>query len=105
MSGTESTDVDVNSVYESIQIGNAVAEALGCANPFQDLTTHPDEVLKCLRKSSASDIAEATENVTSPIVLAFLPTFNTEFVPYLPSIATEKGRFRVVEAMVSSSGE
>uniref|UniRef100_A0A131YKF0 Carboxylic ester hydrolase n=1 Tax=Rhipicephalus appendiculatus TaxID=34631 RepID=A0A131YKF0_RHIAP len=101
MSGTESTDVDVNSVYESIQIGNAVAEALGCANPFQDLTTHPDEVLKCLRKSSASDIAEATENVTSPIVLAFLPTFNTEFVPYLPSIATEKGRFRVVEAMVS----
>ncbi|XP_037517834.1 cholinesterase [Rhipicephalus sanguineus] len=101
MSGTESTDMDVNSVDESINTGSAVAEVLGCTNPLQDLTTDPDDVLQCLRKSSASDIAEATENVTSPNVLAFLPTFNTEFVPYLPSIATEKGLFRVVDAMVS----
>ncbi|KAH6931203.1 hypothetical protein HPB50_022797 [Hyalomma asiaticum] len=101
MSGTQNTDADVDSVWESIRTGNAVAEALGCANPFQDLTTHPDKVLQCLRKCSASEIAEATENVTSPNMLAFLPTFNTEFVPYLPSIAAEKRLFRVVEALVS----
>ncbi|KAL1422742.1 hypothetical protein MTO96_003824 [Rhipicephalus appendiculatus] len=57
MSGTESTDMDVDSIGESIQTGNAVAEVLGCANPFKNLTTHPDEVLQCLRKSSASNIA------------------------------------------------
>ncbi|KAL1422739.1 hypothetical protein MTO96_003821 [Rhipicephalus appendiculatus] len=101
MSGTESTDADVDSVGESIQTGNAVAEVLGCASPSQNLTTHPNEVLQCLRKSSASDIIDATENVTSPSRFAFLPTFNTEFVPYLPSVATEKGLFRVVDAMVS----
>ncbi|XP_037517832.1 cholinesterase-like [Rhipicephalus sanguineus] len=101
ISGTESTDADVDSVDESIRTGNAIVEALGCANPLQNLTSHPDEVLQCLRNSSASNIAEATENVTSPSRLAFLPTFNTELVPYLPSVATEKGLFRVADAMVS----
>lgn len=101
MSGTESTDMDIDSIAESMQTGNDVAKVLGCANRLQNLTTSPDEVLQCLRKSSASDITEATENVTSPNMFAFLPTFSTQFVPYMPSLATEKGFFRVVDAMVS----
>ncbi|KAH6931201.1 hypothetical protein HPB50_022795 [Hyalomma asiaticum] len=34
-------------------------------------------------------------------MLAFLPTFNTEFIPYLPSIASERGLFRVVDVVLS----
>ncbi|KAH9367774.1 hypothetical protein HPB48_010087 [Haemaphysalis longicornis] len=91
MSGTESSDANIDSVFESIGIGNKVAWELGCADAFQDLTTHPFKVLRCLRNKPAEDIMNATENVTMPRVLAFFPTFDTEYVPYLPSIATKKG--------------
>lgn len=101
MSGTESSDVNVDSVFESIGTGNKVAWHLGCADAFQDLTTHPDKVLSCLREQLAEDITSATENVTMPRVLAFLPTFNTKYVPYLPSIATKKGLVRRVDTMLS----
>ncbi|XP_037574776.1 acetylcholinesterase-like [Dermacentor silvarum] len=101
MSGTETTNPYVDSVYESMTTGNSVAEILGCVDAFQDLTTHPEKVLKCLRSKSATDIVEATENATAPCMLAFFPTFNTEFIPHLPSIASEKGLFRAVDAMVS----
>ncbi|XP_077524735.1 acetylcholinesterase-like [Amblyomma americanum] len=101
MSGTETTNSNVESVFESIAKGNAVAAALGCANSFQDLTNHPDKVIDCLRSRSPEEIIDATENVTSPKVLGFLPTFNTEYVPYLPTIATEKGLYRAVDALVS----
>ncbi|KAH9367922.1 hypothetical protein HPB48_008358 [Haemaphysalis longicornis] len=101
MSGTESSDVDVDSVFESIGTGNKVAWELGCANANQDLTTHPDKVLRCLCDKPAEDIVSATENATMPRVLALLPTFNNEYVPYLPSTATKKDLVRKVDAMLS----
>lgn len=101
MSGTEITDANVDSVFESIGTGNKVAWDLGCANAFQDLTTHPCKVLRCLREKQAEDITNSTENVTMPRVLAFLPTFDTEYVPYLPSVATKKGLVRRIDAMLS----
>ncbi|XP_077565043.1 acetylcholinesterase-1-like [Haemaphysalis longicornis] len=101
MSGTESSNVNVYSVFESIATGNKVAWELGCADVYQDLTTHPDKVLRCLRDKLAEDITSATENVTMPGAFAFLPTFKTEYLPYLPSIATKKGLVRRVDAMLS----
>ncbi|KAH9368019.1 hypothetical protein HPB48_021678 [Haemaphysalis longicornis] len=72
-------------------IGNKVAWELGCGDTIEDLTTHPVQVLRWLRDNSAEDITSATENATMPRVFAFLPTFNTEYVPYLPAISTRKG--------------
>ncbi|KAL1422744.1 hypothetical protein MTO96_003826 [Rhipicephalus appendiculatus] len=85
MSGTETSNANVDSIFESVSLGNSVAALLGCADVFQDLTTHTDKVLDCLRSKPAQDIVDATENATAPCMLAFLPTFNTEYVPYLPS--------------------
>ncbi|XP_049525140.1 cholinesterase-like [Dermacentor silvarum] len=101
MSGTETSNSNVDSVFESINRGNAVAAILGCANVFQDLTTHPEKVLECLRSKTAQEIVDATDNATAPCTLAFFPTFNTEFIPYLPSIASEKGLCRTVDVVVS----
>ncbi|KAH7950897.1 hypothetical protein HPB52_003080 [Rhipicephalus sanguineus] len=95
MSGTESTDMDVNSVDESINTGSAVAEVLGCTNPLQDLTTDPDDVLQCLRKSSASDIAEATENVTE-LLKDDLSWYEwEEFVPAVEAVVGEFVKKRI----------
>ncbi|XP_075547386.1 cholinesterase-like [Dermacentor variabilis] len=101
MSGTETSNSNVDSVFESISRGNAVAALLGCANVFQDLTTHPEKVLQCLRSKPAQEIVDATENATTPCTLAFFPTFNTEFIPYLPSIASDKGLYTDVDVVVS----
>ncbi|KAH7950898.1 hypothetical protein HPB52_003081 [Rhipicephalus sanguineus] len=101
MSGTETSNSNVDSVFESISRGNSVAALLGCADVFQDLTTHPEKVLDCLRSKPAQQIVDATENATAPCMLAFFPTFNTEYIPYLPSIASEKGMFRVVDVVLS----
>ncbi|KAH7945497.1 hypothetical protein HPB49_011412 [Dermacentor silvarum] len=101
MSGTQNTDSDLDSVCESTIKGNAAAKALGCAGPFKDLENHPAAVLDCLRGRSAVEVSEAAENVTAPKVLAFLPTFGTEFLPQLPSVAIDQGRFRPVDAMIS----
>ncbi|XP_075749156.1 acetylcholinesterase-1-like [Rhipicephalus microplus] len=48
MSGTKSTDADVDSVGKNILTGNAVTKVLGCTNPSQNLATNLDEVLQCL---------------------------------------------------------
>ncbi|KAH8023396.1 hypothetical protein MRX96_001243 [Rhipicephalus microplus] len=48
MSGTKSTDAYVDSVGKNILTGNSVTIVLGCTNPSQNLTTHPDEVFQCL---------------------------------------------------------
>ncbi|KAH9368179.1 hypothetical protein HPB48_010640 [Haemaphysalis longicornis] len=101
MSGTEIIQGGMNSVYESISIGNKVSAVLGCADAFQDLTTKTERVLECLRHAPADDIVNATDEATAPKLLAFFPTYKTEFVPYLPSDSMEKGLFQRVDAMIS----
>ncbi|KAH6930385.1 hypothetical protein HPB50_013170 [Hyalomma asiaticum] len=101
MSGTQNTDTDIDSVCQSTSKGNAAAKALGCADIFKDLENHPEVVIDCLKERSAAEVSEASENVTAPKLLAFLPTFATKFLPLLPSVAIEEGQFRPVDALVS----
>ncbi|KAH9368180.1 hypothetical protein HPB48_010639 [Haemaphysalis longicornis] len=93
MSGTESIQGSMNSVYESTGIGNKVSAVLGCADVFQDLTTQTEIVVECLRSSPPDDIVNTTDEATAPKLLAFLPTFKTEFVPYLHPTARKRGYF------------
>ncbi|KAK8757120.1 hypothetical protein V5799_000177 [Amblyomma americanum] len=101
MSGSQNTNTDVESVCKSIERGDQVSRVLHCAGPFSDATTHPEDVVHCLRQKRSVEISAATENVTTPKLLEFIPTFRTEFLPYLPSVAVEKGHFRPVDAMIS----
>ncbi|XP_077561748.1 acetylcholinesterase-like [Haemaphysalis longicornis] len=101
MSGTLTTDSQVDSVTESIAKGNKVAVNAYCSNPYQDLTTHTKRVLDCLRNVTASDMASITANTTLPKFFLFMPTYKTEFIPWLPSEASEAGAFPPVDAVVS----
>nr|XP_050035829.2 acetylcholinesterase-like [Dermacentor andersoni] len=101
MSGTLNTDTTVDAVPESIVKGNEVARILGCASSFQDLTTHTERVLDCLRKVPAWLLEGATVLSMLPKFLFFMPTFKTEFIPLLPSAASEAGAFAPVDAVVS----
>ncbi|XP_077484633.1 acetylcholinesterase-like [Amblyomma americanum] len=101
MSGTLNTDTEADSIYESNAKGNEVAQILGCADSFQDLTTHTARVLDCLRNTTALILQAATLLATLPKFLFFMPTFKTEFMPLLPSEASSKGAFSPVDAVVS----
>ncbi|XP_049525134.1 acetylcholinesterase [Dermacentor silvarum] len=101
MSGTLMTDTTVDAVPESIFKGNEVARILGCANSFQDLTTHTERVLDCLRKVPTGLLLRATVLTMLPKFIFFIPTFKTEFIPLLPSAASEAGAFAPIDAVVS----
>ncbi|XP_077525327.1 cholinesterase-like isoform X1 [Amblyomma americanum] len=92
MSGTMSSDSCVDSVSETIAKANVVSTAVGCAS--KDLAADPLQVLGCLRNRPA-------EMLCTVKALTFRPTFETEFIPCLPSFASEEGYFNEVEAMVS----
>ncbi|XP_050035422.2 acetylcholinesterase-like [Dermacentor andersoni] len=101
MSGTLNVNVHADSTSESIHKGNKVAAIVGCATPFQDLTTHTRRVLDCLRNVTADRIDTATVIAMLPGLVFFMPTFRSEFMPMLPSAASDAGQFSPVDAVVS----
>ncbi|KAH7951794.1 hypothetical protein HPB52_012995 [Rhipicephalus sanguineus] len=101
MSGTLFTDTTSDSVTESIVKGSAVARIVGSANSFQDLTTHTERVLDCLREREAWQLDVGTVAVMLPKFLFFMPTFKSEYLPFLTSVASASGAFTPVSALVS----
>ncbi|XP_037574824.2 acetylcholinesterase-like [Dermacentor silvarum] len=101
MSGTLNINVHSDSATDSVYKGNQVAAIVGCATPFQDLTTHTRRVLDCLRNVTADRIDAATVIAMLPGLVFFMPTFRSEFIPMLPSAASEAGAFSPVDAVVS----
>ncbi|XP_077525326.1 acetylcholinesterase-like [Amblyomma americanum] len=92
MSGTMSSDSCVDSASDTIAKTNIISTAVGCAS--KDLAVDPLQVLGCLRNQPA-------EKLCTVKAVKFRPTFETEFIPCLPSYASEQGYFNEVEAMVS----
>ncbi|KAH7951795.1 hypothetical protein HPB52_012996 [Rhipicephalus sanguineus] len=101
MSGTLCTDTTSDSVTESIVKGNQVARIVGCADSFQDLTTHTERVLDCLREIEAWRLDIAALAAMLPKFLFFMPTFKNEYLPLLTSDASAAGAFAPVDALVS----
>nr|XP_037279667.1 acetylcholinesterase-like [Rhipicephalus microplus] len=101
VSGTMCTDTTSDSVTESIVKGNQVGRIVGCADSFQDLTTHTERVLDCLREVEAWSLVVATVATMLPKFLFFMPTFKSEYLPLLTSDASAAGAFAPVDALVS----
>ncbi|KAL3220528.1 hypothetical protein MRX96_029805 [Rhipicephalus microplus] len=95
------TDTTSDSVTESIVKGNQVGRIVGCADSFQDLTTHTERVLDCLREVEAWSLMVATVATMLPKFLFFMPTFKSEYLPLLTSDASAAGAFAPVDALVS----
>ncbi|XP_070394219.1 acetylcholinesterase-1-like [Dermacentor albipictus] len=92
MSTAMSHDTCVDTVAQSIAKGNVLSKAVGCGS--FDLATNTSQALECLRRREAEEICTATQ-------LTFRPTLETEFLPFLPSVASENEYFSTVDAMVS----
>ncbi|XP_075550192.1 acetylcholinesterase-like [Dermacentor variabilis] len=92
MSTAISHDSCVDTVAQSIAKGNVLSKAVGCGS--FELATNTIQALECLRRREAEEICTATQ-------LIFTPTLETEFLPFLPSVAIENEYFSTVDAMVS----
>lgn len=85
---------------ESYEKADRLAERVGCNTKEVNLTTHPEQVLRCLRKIPADDIVTAGFAVARPKILPFLPTYHNEFLPKEPLHALKRGFFSKVDLIV-----
>ncbi|KAK8776331.1 hypothetical protein V5799_030326 [Amblyomma americanum] len=100
MSGVYDTDGLVDSTFESLTRGNKVAELLGCASVYKDLSSYPAEVLECLRSKPAEELCDATYNVSATKVYNFIPSHPNAFFPERPTVALRSGHFGNVDVML-----
>ncbi|KAK8776326.1 hypothetical protein V5799_030327 [Amblyomma americanum] len=100
MSGAYDTDGLLDSSSDSLTKGNKVAELVGCASAHKNLSSHPKEVLKCLRSKPAHELCEATYNVSAHKSVSFIPSYPNAFMPKRPTVAIKKGEFSNVDVML-----
>lgn len=98
--------IDVyDSPEESIEKANLLAQKVGCTKAEGNLTTHPQEVLNCLRKLPADEIVTASLAVVAPKIFPFFPTYHNQFLPKDPRWAVDRGLFNQVDMIVGVTSD
>ncbi|KAH9367992.1 hypothetical protein HPB48_010097 [Haemaphysalis longicornis] len=105
LSGTFSTNMVLDSVSESIEKGNRVAQLLGCGASVKNPTKKSTEALECLRTKEADALHRASEEATGTKIVSFQPTFKNEFLPKLPSLAGAGKRYEPLDALISVTAD
>lgn len=85
---------------ESLGKADRLAERVGCTEGGRNLTTHPQEILGCLRTIPADDLITASLRVVEPKVFTFFPTYHNEFLPREPRQALDRGFLDPVDVLV-----
>ncbi|XP_064470758.1 acetylcholinesterase-like [Ornithodoros turicata] len=99
MSGNLYTPGVALGVDEMLRRGNNFARHVSCATFSKDLSTQPDDVLKCLRSKSAEELQAGYETFEQRFIKKFMPIFNEEFLPVVPCLAMSRGLFKKVDIM------
>ncbi|KAL1469854.1 hypothetical protein MTO96_040825 [Rhipicephalus appendiculatus] len=100
MSGTMHTLDFFDAAHESISKGDRVAAIVGCAGGDRSPASNAAAVIDCLRTKSADELALAAVEALAPKVFLFLPTYNNEFLPKVPTVAISKGFFHTVDVVL-----
>nr|XP_037273452.1 cholinesterase 1-like [Rhipicephalus microplus] len=100
MSGTLNSPDFVEHVTDSINKGNLVARAVGCADSDKNLTSDPESVVACLRTKSADELVQASSHSIKPKIFTFLPTYPNRFLPKDPAVAVKEGSFNSADIIV-----
>lgn len=87
MSGSMYTVDFSDTIAESIEKGNRVANLVRCLDHGKDLTSHPDEILNCLRSTPAEELVFASSEAVLPKCFTFFPSFGGDYLPYDPFAA------------------
>lgn len=93
------------SPVESMLKGNRIAMMAGCAHQGQSLSSHPSEVIDCLRNVAADELITLSFNATKPKPNPFWPTSHNYFLPFDPRVATERGLFTNVSIIAGVTSD
>lgn len=105
MSGTAHTIDFVDSAHESLRKGNDVAKMVGCSQDGEDLVSHPNQVLECLRQMTADELVVAASKIAFPMLFSFLPTYHDRFLPKPPAAAVERHFFSDIDVLAGVTSD
>ncbi|CAN8030655.1 unnamed protein product, partial [Ixodes persulcatus] len=105
LSGSHNNIDFIDSTHGSVVKGDNVAKLLGCSRHDKYLITHTDDVLRCLRSTTAEERVIATSEIFDPKRFTFFPTFNDRFLPKVPTAALERGFFQNIDVMVGVTSD
>ncbi|KAL1418013.1 hypothetical protein MTO96_005999 [Rhipicephalus appendiculatus] len=95
----------VEHVNDSINKGNLVARAVGCADGDTTLAANPEAVVACLRTKTADELVQASSQSIKPKIFAFLPTYPNRFLPKDPAAAVKDGSFNPADIIVGVTND
>ncbi|CAN7985028.1 unnamed protein product [Ixodes hexagonus] len=105
MSGTMFSTDFFDTVHESLAKGNDVAKMVGCATEAEDLASHPDKVLHCLRSKTADELVLTTAEAMRPKLFQFFPSFHDQVLPKVPLVAMNRGFFNNVDVLAGITSD
>lgn len=85
--------------------GSNLAKAVGCAEEGNDLLTHPQEVIRCLRVKPVDQLLFKMEELATPYQVPFGPTFHNQFLPRAPSVAVKRKFFNNVDVILGLASD
>lgn len=100
LSGTMYTIDFYDTPEENFEKAERLAERVGCKEREMNLTTHPEQIISCLRRIPGDEITRAAIAMTEPKAFPFLPTYRNEYLPQEPRLALDNGVFLPVDVIV-----
>ncbi|XP_037573068.1 acetylcholinesterase-1-like isoform X1 [Dermacentor silvarum] len=96
----------MSSTEEAIRVSNDFASTLGCASSIdEDLLSHPDLVVRCLRSKSADEILRAHIAFSRGKIISMRPVHGDEFMPKSHLVQIERGQFQDGEVLIGTNAD
>ncbi|XP_037563296.1 acetylcholinesterase-like [Dermacentor silvarum] len=105
LSGALYTIDSYNSPSYSLRMGERLAMLTGCADGERNLTTHANEVLKCLRENPVDELVLATHEAGASNAFTFLTTYHNDFLPKEPRKAVDAGFASQVDLIIGTTSD
>lgn len=94
-----------DSPQQSLQMAQRVSKIVNCSNEEWNWSTHPDDLIRCLRNVPVDELLTASGEASSPYFGTFQTTYHNDFLPKDPRIATERGLVQEVDIVLGVTSD
>lgn len=96
----------LSTTEEAIRVSNEFARTLGCSRSIdEDLLSHPDAVVRCLRSISADEILRKHIAFSRGKIISMRPVHGEEFMPKSHLQQIERGQFQDGEILIGTNAD
>ncbi|XP_077558067.1 acetylcholinesterase-like [Haemaphysalis longicornis] len=105
LSGTLYSIDFYDSPQQSLQMAQRVSKIVNCSDEKWNLSTNPDDLIRCLRNVSVDELLSASGEAASPYLGTFQPSYHNNFLPKDPRTATERGLLQEVDIVLGVTSD